>query len=176
MFISLFFLLSTLNLTLCQNTIDDNVHNTIDDNVQNTIDDNVHNTPDDTIDDTIDDNFKNFYTCFQNCATTNSIDIAHISELLSEDKICTTLTSNKNAVNFIKCYTKSCTVDLDLTTLPFNTTHITNDDFKNDKPFNCPGFDPSTFDDSAKNFDIPAKSNSIHMTPTFIFLMSLFLL
>lgn len=99
--------------------------------------------------------FNEFYTCFKNCATSNSVDIERLDDLFSDDKICNTLTTNKNVVKFIKCYINNC--KLDLSTVPVNTVSTPSQKI-DDKKFNCPGFDPTIF--STNNIDVPKNPNT----------------
>lgn len=99
--------------------------------------------------------FNEFYTCFKDCATSNSVDIERLDDLFSDDKICKTLTTNKNVINFMKCYINNCKLDLNI--VPANTVPTPSQKI-DDKKINCPGFDPTIF--STNNIDVPKSPNT----------------
>lgn len=146
MFVSTILLLFvTFTSVNCIDSFDDtNLANSFDDkNLTNTFDDK---------------NFKEFYNCFENCATSNSVDLNKLDDLFSDDKICNTLTTNKNVVNFMKCYINDCKLDINV--LPNNTIPTPSQKI-DDKKFNCPGFDPTIFSNNSPNLpSSPDDSNS----------------
>lgn len=118
-----------------------------------------HSIDDNNFPNTFDDRqFNEFYTCFKNCATSNSVDIERLDDLFSDDKICNTLTTNKNVVNFMKCYINTCKLDLNI--VPANTVPTPSQKV-DDKKFNCPGFDPTIFSTNSPNVsNNPDNSNT----------------
>lgn len=102
------------------------------------------------------DDLSEFYNCFQRCADINSVDLKTLDDDFSDDRICATLTTNKNVVNFIKCYTNTCKL-----TIPTNMVNPSVPTRRvDDKNFNCPGFDPSIFTDDKPRVNTPG-SNSV---------------
>jgi hypothetical protein len=161
-FSNLLLLFTTFGYVLTSGLDDPTAHNNspLDDN--NPFDNN-NNHPFD------DNNFNDFYNCLKNCATSNSINIDNLDDLVSDDKICNTLTTNNNFIQFMKCYINTCKFDFN-TTFPSNTNPTSKID---DKNFNCPGFDPSVLSHNNNN----VKSNSYktkHFHYLSIFIIYLF--
>lgn len=116
---------------------------------------NCRGTDDFGLDDSKLGNFTEFYNCFQRCADINSVDLKTLDDDFSDDRICTTLTTNKNVVNFMKCYINTCKL-----TIPTNMVNPSVPTRRvDDKNFNCPGFDPRIFTDDNPRINTPGTDS-----------------